>query len=280
VPSPPERAERFEDHALGWPYHAALVQLKNRSHPHSHRDYYEVMAIVAGDGEQLVSHAGGPARRQPLHRGDLLLVRPRDHHTIVGALRFYNIAFPATGWRTFVGLAGADRGAGSVPPLVRPSDDRGAQACAAALDRFHDAPRHVDLIRFWCEVLDLLAPATETPERPVDIPDWLISAAAAMSQEEHLREGVPRLRELAHVSDAHLTRSMRRFYGTTPTEFVADVRLRRAATLLATTTRTVTEIAYACGFTSASYFTRRFREAHGASPRQFRVAARNAFVPS
>jgi AraC-like DNA-binding protein len=274
-----ERAERFEEHALGRPYHAALVELKSRSHPHSHRDYYEVMAVVAGDGEQLVSHADGPARRQPLHPGDLVLVRPLDHHTIVGALRFYNIAFPAAGWRTFVGLAGIDPGTGIIPPLVRLSDDRGAHACAVALDRFHDAPRQADLIRFWCEVLDLLAPATKEPDRPSGIPDWLVTATAAMSQEEHLREGVPRLRALAHVSDAHLARSMRRYYGTTPTEFIADVRLRRAATLLATTTRTVADIAYTCGFTSASYFTRRFHEAHGASPRQFRAAARDAFVP-
>jgi len=82
------------------------------------------------------------------------------------------------------------------------------------------------------------------------------------------------------ATEAHRRRGIHRYYGTTPTEFVADVRLRRAATLLATSTRTVADIAYACGFTSASYFSRRFHEAHGASPRQFRVAARNAFVPS
>ncbi|WP_130337831.1 helix-turn-helix transcriptional regulator [Micromonospora kangleipakensis] len=276
----PERAERFEDHALGRPYHAALVELRSRSHPHSHRDYYEIMAIVAGDGEQLVSHGGGPPRRQPLRGGDLLLVRPRDHHTIIGGLHFYNIAFPAAGWRAFTGLAGADPAGGSLPPLVHTGDDRGAQTCAAALERFHDAPRQTDLIRFWCEVLDLLTHGADTPGQPLEIPAWLLTATAAMSHEEHLREGVPRLRELAHVSDGHLARSMRRYYGTTPTEFVADARLRRAATLLATTTRTIADIAYTCGFTSASYFTRRFRDAHGASPRQFRVAARNAFVPA
>lgn len=272
-------AERFEDHALGRPYHAALVDLKTRSHPHSHRDYYEVMAVVAGGGEQLVSHAGGPARAQPLEPGDLVLVRPSDHHTIEGPVRFYNIAFPATAWHTFVGLAGADTGwdAGQLPPRVQVADDRGSDACAAILRRFHGTPGQLDLIRFWSEVVDLLAPAT--PEPGDTIPPWLTAATAAMSSEEHLREGVPRLRALAHVSDAHLARSMRRYYGTTPTAFVADLRLRQAATLLATTTRTVADVAYACGFASASYFSRQFHEAHGSSPRQFRDTARHAFVP-
>jgi AraC family cel operon transcriptional repressor len=270
-----ERTERFEDHALGRPFHAALVDLKTRSNPHSHRDYFEVMAVVSGVGEQVVSQAGV----QPLRPGDLVLVRPRDHHTIIGPLRFYNIAFPATGWRTFAGLAGLDPrwGTGALPPLVR--DDRGAELCAAILRRFHDAPRQPDLVRFWCDVVDLLVPAAPRPAPPPGIPDWLLTATAAMSREDHLREGIARLRALAHVSDAHLARSVRRYYGTTPTGFIADLRLRHAATLLATTTRTISDIAYACGFASASYFSRQFHEAHGSSPRAFRDAARRAFVP-
>lgn len=274
-----QRAERFEDHALGRPFHAALVDLKGRSHPHSHRDYFEVMAVVAGAGEQLVSHAGRPEQAQPLHPGDVVLVRPRDHHTIVGPLRFYNIAFPATGWRTFAGLAGLDPrwATGALPPLAH--DDRGAELCAAILRRFHDGPRQPDLVRFWCDAVDLLVPATPRPAPPPGIPDWLLTATAAMSREDYLHEGIARLRALAHVSDAHLARSVRRYYGTTPTEFVADLRLRHAATLLATTTRTISDIAYACGFASASYFSRQFHEAHGSSPRSFRDAARHAFVP-
>ncbi len=70
----------------------------------------------------------------------------------------------------------------------------------------------------------------------------------------------------------------RQAYGTTPTGFVADLRPRRAATLLATTTRTISDIAYACGFASASYFSRQFHEAHGSSPRTFRDAAQRAFA--
>jgi transcriptional regulator GlxA family with amidase domain len=100
-----------------------------------------------------------------------------------------------------------------------------------------------------------------------------------MSGEEDLRMGVPRLLALAHVSAAHLSRSMRRYHDMTPSEFIAGLRLRHAAMLLATTTRPVADIAHACGFVSPSYFTRRFREAHGVTPREFRHTAQHAFVP-
>jgi AraC family cel operon transcriptional repressor len=276
------KLERFGTYGRGRPYHAALVDLRGRSHPHGHRDYYEVMVVVNGDGEHQLSSAGGPAYAQPLGAGDVVLVRPRDRHTIVGAVQFYNIAFPATTWRTFEALASLpawDRASTPRGERLGPGDQRAARACAAVLDRFQRGPGELDLIRFWTDIVPLLMPPTDGPAPP-GAPAWLTSAIAAMTREAYLREGVPRLQELAHVSAAHLTRTMRRFYGTTPTGFVAELRVRHAAMLLTTTTRTVTDIAYSCGFASASYFTRCFRLAYQSSPREFRRSAGNAFVPS
>jgi AraC-like DNA-binding protein len=276
------KLERFGTYGLGRPYHAALVDLKGRSHPHGHRDYYEVMVVVHGDGEHQLSSAGGPKYAQPLGVGDVVLVRPRDRHTIVGAVQFYNIAFPATTWRTFEGLANLDPAwdVASTPRSERlgPADQRAVRACATVLDRFQRGPGELDLIRFWTDIIPLFMPSTDVPAPP-GTPRWLVLAIAAMSREEYLRGGVPQLQALANVSAAHLTRSMRRFYGTTPTAFVAELRLRHAAMLLTTTTRTVTDIAYSCGFASASYFTRCFRPVYE-SPREFRRSAGNAFVPS
>ena len=101
-----------------------------------------------------------------------------------------------------------------------------------------------------------------------------------MRREPNLRGGVPRLLELANVSPAHLSRTMRVHYDTSPTRFVADLRLEHASALLATTDLTVTEIAYRCGFASQSYFTRRFRaRLHEIAPRESRIRARRACVP-
>ncbi len=56
----------------------------------------------------------------------------------------------------------------------------------------------------------------------------------------------------------------------TPGEFLMAYRLEAAAHLLRTTGQSVTEIAYACGFNSPSYFTESFRREHGCTPRRFR----------
>jgi AraC-like DNA-binding protein len=285
IPAGPTK-ERFETHALGRPYHAALVDLRGRSEPHGHADYFEIMLVLDGDGSQDLG-PGLPERVLPLRPGELILIRPRDQHAIAGPVRFYNIAFPVARWRAFADLAGVDPAwhDAALPPRRRLSPgsddaDRARAACALALERFRSGPRQFDLIRFWTDIVPVLGPAPEAvAERPAGAPDWLVTACAAMRREPNLRLGVPRLVELARVSPAHLARTLRRHYDTTATAYVAELRLRHAAMLLTTTMRPVADIAAACGYSSPAYFTRCFRAAHDRSPREFRQLAQHAFVP-
>ncbi|MDQ6869623.1 MAG: helix-turn-helix domain-containing protein, partial [Pseudomonadota bacterium] len=53
-------------------------------------------------------------------------------------------------------------------------------------------------------------------------------------------------------------------------EFAAKTRLHHAAELLRSTTISVKVIAASIGFASRSHFSRAFRDAYGADPRNFR----------
>ena len=57
--------------------------------------------------------------------------------------------------------------------------------------------------------------------------------------------------------------------GQKPTEFIRTIRLRRAAELLREGRMTVTEVSYATGFSSVSYFSRCFRAMFGTAPTNF-----------
>ncbi len=267
---------RFEAHAFGRPYHAARVRIPARARDtelHTHADFHEFMGVVSGSGEHLLTTGV-----VPLRAGDVVLVRPSDRHAVRGAapdgLEFVNVAFPSSIWQGFLDLTRtptwSSRGPVSFhqPSAVPVFED--------ALDRFQNTPTSYDLLRFWIDLLDLL-----TPGDPVGsgIPDWLAKACTSMRAEENLRGGVPRLLELAGVSAAHLSRSMRAAYGVTPTAFVTDLRLEHAASLLAATNTTIAGIATRCGFTSQSYFTRCFTTAHDLTPTTFRLRSQRAFVP-
>ena len=263
---------RFEAHAFGRPYHAARVRIPARARDtelHTHADFHEFMGVVSGSGEHLLTTGVAPLRA-----GDVVLVRPSDRHAVRGSapdgLEFVNVAFPSSIWQGFLDLTRTSRGPISVhQPAAIPVFEH-------ALARFQDAPTTYDLLRFWTDVLDLLVP--RDPGGP-GVPEWLAKACTSMRAENNLRGGVPRLLELAGVSAAHLSRSMRAAYGVTPTAFVTDLRLEHAASLLAATNATIATIATRCGFTSQSYFTRCFTTAHALPPREFRHRSQRAFVP-
>lgn len=272
---------RFESHAFGRPYHAARVRIPARARDtelHTHADFHEFMGVVSGSGEHLLTTGA-----QQLQAGDVVLVRPSDRHAVRGAapdgLEFVNVAFPSSAWQGFLDLTRTNPTA-SWAAARRPVTFHATEAIVVfehALARFQDEPGPYDLMRFWIDLLPLVS-SEERTARP-GTPDWLAKACTAMRAEDNLRGGVPRLLELAAVSPAHLSRSMRTAYGVTPTDFVTDLRLEHAASLLAATNDPVAAIAARCGFASQSYFSRCFTTAHHLSPREFRRRSQRAFVP-
>ena len=76
------------------------------------------------------------------------------------------------------------------------------------------------------------------------------------------------------LSPFHFLRVFRRVAGLTPYQYLIGTRLRRAARMLATTARPVTEIAYDAGFEDLSNFVRTFHRVVGRSPRAYRRSDR------
>jgi AraC-like DNA-binding protein len=77
----------------------------------------------------------------------------------------------------------------------------------------------------------------------------------------------------AGLSYHQLYRGLRDELHTTPSRFVRGVRVECAAELLRQGAGSVTEVAYAVGFASLSYFSRAFQERFGVAPSTFRHEA-------
>ena len=71
------------------------------------------------------------------------------------------------------------------------------------------------------------------------------------------------------MSRANLHRKMRAITGQTPTDFIRNQRLERAAHMLRTTSHSVNEISNLVGFSYASYFTKCFKEKYGVLPKDY-----------
>jgi AraC-like DNA-binding protein len=80
------------------------------------------------------------------------------------------------------------------------------------------------------------------------------------------------LAKKSHLSQRHFTRVFQECIGRSPIDHLMHVRCQKAADLLRGTDRTITDIAFECGFTDSNYFTRCFRKTMNMTPRQFRQA--------
>jgi len=74
----------------------------------------------------------------------------------------------------------------------------------------------------------------------------------------------------AGLSVPQFNRRFRQLLRLSPMEYVFSLRIQRAQLLLATTRRTIGDIAASTGFYDQSHFTKRFRQATGLTPLQYR----------
>jgi AraC-like DNA-binding protein len=90
---------------------------------------------------------------------------------------------------------------------------------------------------------------------------------------------VENLARLAKIPVDRFQRLVRRIFQLTPGQLIIKIRLEAAAHLLVETAQSVAEVAYACGYSDHSAFTRQFRAATGLTPTHFRRVARHPRAP-
>lgn len=82
--------------------------------------------------------------------------------------------------------------------------------------------------------------------------------------------GIQDLSQCMKLSHSTLYRKVREVYNLSPNRLIAAHRSHQAAVMLIESELNITEIAYTCGFSSATYLARTFKQFYGMTPGQFR----------
>ncbi|GAB5471497.1 MAG: GlxA family transcriptional regulator [Rhodospirillales bacterium] len=98
--------------------------------------------------------------------------------------------------------------------------------------------------------------------------------------ESNLEEPLSRnsLAEHAGLSARQLERLFRKYLNRSPARYYLELRLNRARLLLLQTDMSVIDVALACGFVSASHFSKCYRDSFGHTPRRERGVPASALV--
>jgi len=111
-------------------------------------------------------------------------------------------------------------------------------------------------------------------ENITSVPKWMINLLHQMEKHENFSVGLPKMVELSDKTREHLSRCIKKYLGMTTSEYINELRLTYAATLLINTDFRIIDICYESGFASIDYFGKQFKKKYTFTPKQFRTNMR------
>lgn len=134
----------------------------------------------------------------------------------------------------------------------------------------HEVRLLSQLGEIWLELLALACPPAGKPRREPEGEGKLKTMLRYIQQHYSEELSAEDLARSAHVSRRVCFRLFQEKLHTTPNAYLRSFRLRKACRMLTATGESITQIAYACGLGSASYFGKVFRERFGCTPAEYR----------
>lgn len=92
--------------------------------------------------------------------------------------------------------------------------------------------------------------------------------ALILANVEYENFGVSELADAMHMSRSNLLRKIKKRTGVSASQYIRQVRLKKAMSILEESSLTISEVSFRVGFASTSYFTKCFREYYGYPPGQ------------
>ncbi len=263
-----------------------ILQGHYRTFAHAH-DFWEFFFVTSGT---VRLHVNGASFDLPC--GSLCLAVPTDEHCFqnpsgVERSTFTNVAVSDEVVRDVSSLVPvAPRRASRQVPLVLQSVPEQLAALVARAGRLLDGAEPLDnatqrmlAIALTTALFAEFAVVSRGGPGDRSVPPWLRLAMREMEKRDNYLAGLPVLLKLCGKSQEHVTRTMKKCCGMSPTGFVNQIRLREAARMLRDTNGRVLPIALDSGFGNMSHFLALFRKRYGCSPREYRRQQRLVVDP-
>ncbi|WP_308639865.1 AraC family transcriptional regulator [Paenibacillus silvisoli] len=288
----PKYFQNFENSGSSFPFHIRTSHLTETVAAHRH-DFLEFSYVKEGFGTELIN--GKPYKLQP---GTLTFLLPFQYHQIVPSPDSPLLVYH-TGMEMSLFSGASAKGEGFEELLL--SGDNGLPPCVRFTDRKKETvDRIVDELLIeqqadqpWKFVLmraklhELLVLFDR--KRRDDLQEIKHDGAAITPKDDiwavaeylhaHFRENIS-FSDLAHhfhYNESHLSVTFKKQIGENVSDFLQNLRIRLACSLLATSDMKIIDIAEEVGFRSFSTFARTFKQKKGVPPTAFRKVIGQAY---
>ena len=242
--------------------------------PHYH-NYFELFMVLKGEVCHIIN-----SKEQLLQSGQLLFIRDFDIHDYKSAngsyFEFINLAFTKEMFNSMLEYLGEGFPSKKLfdtpqPPSVYLSENQKD----SLFYRLTELNQSTD-----CEAVKTKAKALlihiftqyffEYSAKNTIIPPWLEMTYEKMKKPQNFIAGTKRMYAVCGKSREHLCRSLKKYYNTTPSALICNLRLEYSANLLLTSNLSVTDICYECGFENLSWFYKQFTKKYAMTPTEYR----------
>jgi len=245
---------------------------------HTH-DYYEIFLSLSGDTVHHVNNS-----QQKITPGSLVFIRPSDKHCyeMIGenkTFEFINFAFSKKNkdkiFYYFDDIYDLSKLTSSpLPPIIQllPHDAKNLEKKFKAINSFPYNNHTEQQLSFRHILIDIIPKFfnTDNKETTDEIPYWLIRAYNEMHKIENFVDGITKMAEISNKTPEHLSRTLKKYYGISPSQLVTELRLNYATNLLTNTNMKIIDICFETGFCNLSTFYSIFCDVHGMTPKEYR----------
>lgn len=242
-----------------------------------YHNYFEFFLTISGNVLHVIN-----GKRQMLPKHSLQLIRPGDEHTYIkeGEFSFANLTFTKETMHLlseFIGDAAKDILNRSMPPAVVLSEDDFSKIMSKLneLNTVSIDDKKIMTVKMKFILSEILSFFIEgdVHKEESQIPLWLSHLTHLLQKSENINMTLSDMSHLTKKSREHISRSFKKYFGLTVSEFMTAQRLNYSANLLLNTNLSVIDICFECGFQNLSWFYRKFKEKFFLTPIQFRKKA-------
>lgn len=249
---------------------------KQSSHIHP---YYEIFYLINGDCTFFIDH-----NIYKLNRGDLVIVPAGEIH---------KSTYPETGYSERFVVSFRENNLGWINEIL--GEEMVKQSLNMGIISIPDKRRdYVESLMykmlFESEGQDILSPAfiktglielllfiircqryEENVVKEIDVDNQLMQEIATYIYDNYdKRISLDDMSRKFHISRSYLSKKFKTITGFGFKEYLINVRIKNACRLLLETNKSITDIAFECGFNDSNYFGDAFRHVKGVSPNKYR----------
>lgn len=249
---------------------------KQSSHIHP---YYEIFYLINGDCTFFIDH-----NIYKLNRGDLVIVPIGEIH---------KSTYPETGYSERFVVSFRENNLGWINEIL--GEEMVKQSLNMGVISIPDKRRdYVESLMykmlFESEGQDILSPAfiktglielllfiircrryEENVIKEIDVDNQLMQEIATYIYDNYdKRISLDDMSRKFHISRSYLSKKFKAITGFGFKEYLINVRIKNACAMLLETNKSITDIAFECGFNDSNYFGDAFRHVKGVSPNKYR----------